>query len=244
MGLNSIGGLLDSFLYEFSAYLFPGVIVILGGRQFFYILSHDTIAANYNSFFAVSQFSVIEWVIMLTISYVVGMLIAGLMFILISIQSPYLRYISRPYGIYRILRIKNPKDILLSVKDQTINLIIKKLEIPASIFKDDETLYKNVNLIGSLISYYMTEVGHSGKPIGRYYERIAMTQNMALVLLVFGSLQIFLLPDELLYKRLIVFGILFIIIFVLLLYCRVQALWRAEMMLRRFHVVATLSSDN
>jgi len=172
---------LSNFWFEISAYILPGFVMIqlILLPIFKYIFFEFDIYSNYQDWFTIDygKYKFADWIILLTFSYVVGMLISTLMFKVMDIKVRFFRYFNVDTGLYAILKSAPDVDRLMNLKVRIRNSIQTTFGIDG--LEDDNVLRANCNLINQLLTMYLEEKSNYYKPTGRYYTRLSMAQNLS-----------------------------------------------------------------
>jgi uncharacterized membrane protein YhdT len=229
--MDKIIGAIESFLYEISAYFLPGYLVLVAMANIF----KKKFNVEYVDLilYEIDNFSFLEWAISIGFIYVTGMIIAAIVFSVFS-NLKLLRYFTDAYAMKSVLQSTCWEDNVKEFKDNVIQLIKFKFKI--ELLNDNDDIKKKSHIISQLLRQYLQENSRFKNPIGRYYERKCLAQNLAFVFLLLNFFQL-IFVDNNLGEKAIIFFIGIIIISTLLWYVRIQNIWAAQMKIRRFFVL-------
>jgi len=246
-------GSLENFFYEVSSYLSPGVVLLT-----FLVISSDR--------YHFKDFSILHWFGFVFISYLLGMLVAASSFYIFDKnRSKYFCWFNHYWGIYRILSINHDKcdksklkgNLKLSLKIYDYSTSLKSIYSDVLVLLNEaifgpkvhrydkyinsDNIKDYLGVIGGVLPIYINQKTSSANSRGRYYERICLARNLALVLFVILLLLLIPFVDcgnfdiaQDYYKLiLLLFAIL-----VLMAYSRLQSLWYAEYLLHQLIVIS------
>lgn len=239
--MEKANDVITNFLFEISAFILPGflmlhLIIIPISEP---IIWDIIIVKSFDSWFSLNynEYSFPDWILIIVFSYVVGMYISALVFQVMKFRHPFFGRFSIPMGMYRILKTGSKKNRLGDTKEVVISKIETIFELNG--LEKDDKLRKNIGLISQLVKMYIVENSKLRNPSGRYYTRLCMAQNFSFIVFCMSIFQLFIFSDINFGYRVLIMILHLGIIFLLLQYVRTQALWLAEMKLRRFHIVCS-----
>ena len=153
--MNKLTGLLDNFLYELSAYLLPGFFAFILLQNFYRMVNMCKTNRTFNnlSLWNYSNYDVVYWIFLLILSYILGMIISGLVFLIIRIDKSPCKKFTIGRGIYRILKVNPIENSLVDIR--------AKLRKELGSSKNEEEAKKIKNKISDL-EKQMKEVRREG----------------------------------------------------------------------------------
>jgi hypothetical protein len=230
---------IDNYFYEISSYLIPGFLVFAFVRRITIMATGPKVLWNYENVLKwdLKDYALIDWLVALVGAYVFGMLIAGTMFTILGFNIPLLRYCRPCYGIGRALSYESANRVLMGIDRDVVRADLCKHLGLMKWDRNERKLQNAVHLISQAVDMYLQEKSTARLPSGRYYERMCLCQNLALVVVLLAVAVGCTATKELVLGRILVVGSSVIVSGVLMLYVSVQSVWMAEMRLRRFWVL-------
>ncbi len=228
--------LLDSFLYELTSYLVPGVFFTLFSyNAILVIFQGESINKISDLVSPFSCFGFLEWTVFFLFSFILGMFIAGNVFYLHRSNGPLKRFHAL-YGFYIVLSQESDKGLIKVYNHILANKIYENLKIDIRNKNDHDT--KDIFAhVGELVINYVTENSKVVLPIARFYPRICLFSNLSYVFLFFGILNFFILYNINLGYRILIFVCCAILYALFMIYVSNQIKWRADYVLKKFYII-------
>ena len=240
---NRLANVLESFLYEVSAYLIPGILLSLFIYKYsiFIIYSEVELTYKYISHLSLSSLGGVEWLFLLITAYILGMVNAGLVSFILGLEPKLVYRFHTSFSIYKLLRNEKPSKVLVDIRVKVRKQIEDFFELGS--LAEDENIRQSSRIIGQLLEIYFEERSNHSAPSGRYNSRLCLCRNLALVIFLFSIFQIWIVSGEAMLSRLLVslFGILMVI--ALMWFVTKQGFWLAKLQLRRFYVMQLLPME-
>lgn len=209
----------SEFFYDILSYVIPGGLIVLTLFNYFYLgLYNKTAGLKFLELYASQVFqdySWLTWVIIIVLSYLVGMMLSSLVFFLkekaesLSFSKSmemYLKEFGQPApGKRKICSFGRV------IRQKIVEEIIHCFDLKADIHNWDEFIQTGSSEVFRLLRCYLQERSVLLNPLRRYRERINLVRNFVVSLfLVSSSLLWMLSGEEIFFRIFLVLGSLVI----------------------------------